>query len=94
MDTHQARPEVTQEEIIAKMDAHQERMGANMNVWQKETLACQEAMEACLESKEPTMLDVGFVAVHEEVPKEEATVETFGALKKWHGDCHIAVVRC
>jgi hypothetical protein len=31
MDIHHARTEVIQEEIIAQMDAHQERMGASMN---------------------------------------------------------------
>jgi hypothetical protein len=30
-------------------------------------------------------------AVHEEVPKEEAAVETIGALKKRYGDWHLAV---
>jgi hypothetical protein len=49
MDIHQARTKAIQEEIIAKMDAHQERMEASMNAWKKETMACQEAMEACLE---------------------------------------------
>jgi hypothetical protein len=33
MDIHQARTEGIQEEIIAKMDAHQERMGASVNAW-------------------------------------------------------------
>jgi hypothetical protein len=33
MDIHQAQPEAVQEEIIAKMDAHQERTGASMNAW-------------------------------------------------------------
>jgi chaperonin cofactor prefoldin len=32
-DIHQARTEAIQEEIIAKMDTHQERMGANVNAW-------------------------------------------------------------
>jgi hypothetical protein len=50
MDIHLAQPEVVQEEIIVKMDTHQERMGASINAWQKETTVCQVAMEACLES--------------------------------------------
>jgi hypothetical protein len=62
-----------------------------MRPWRKETTACQEATEACLESKEPTSLQVESVAVHEEVPKEEAAVETVEALKKRHGDVHPAV---
>jgi exopolyphosphatase/pppGpp-phosphohydrolase len=33
------------------------------------------------------------VEVHEEVPKEEATVETFRALKEWYEDRHLAI-RC
>jgi hypothetical protein len=48
-------------------------------------------MEACLESKEPTSEEIESEAEHEEVPKEEAAAETFGALKKWHGDQHLAV---
>jgi hypothetical protein len=33
MVIHQARTEAIQEQIIAKMDTHQERMGASMNAW-------------------------------------------------------------
>jgi hypothetical protein len=44
-------------------------------------MACQEATEACLESKEPISLETEFMAEHEEVPKEKASVETFEALK-------------
>jgi hypothetical protein len=40
-----------------------------------ETRACQEATEACLESKEPVSMEVESVAEHEEVPKEEVAVE-------------------
>jgi hypothetical protein len=94
MDIHQTRTETVQEEIIAKMNAHQERLGGSINAWRKDTTACQEATEACLESKEPTSLKVESIAVHEEVPKEEAAVETFGALKKRHGDWHLAIGCC
>jgi hypothetical protein len=52
-------------------------------------MACEEATEACLESKEPTSMEVE----HEEVPKEDAAVETSGALKKWHRERHLAVRR-
>jgi hypothetical protein len=48
IDIHQDRTEAIQEEIITKMDAHQERMEISINAWQKETIAWQEAMEACL----------------------------------------------
>jgi hypothetical protein len=47
-----------------------------MNAWRKETTACQEATEACLESKEPTSLETESVAVHEEVPTEDVAVKT------------------
>jgi hypothetical protein len=72
MDIHQARTETVQEEIIAKMDAHQERMGTNMNAWQKETMACQEATEACLERKEPTSVKIESVVVHGRFLKKRA----------------------
>jgi hypothetical protein len=72
---YQARTEAIQEEITAKMDFHQERLAAGMNAWQKHMTACRETTKACLESKEPTLLEVESVAVHEEVPKEVAKVE-------------------
>jgi hypothetical protein len=74
MDIYQARTEDSQEEIIAKMDAHWERMEASINAWRtnkKKTAACQEATEVCLQSKEPTSVETESVAVHEDVPKEE-----------------------
>jgi hypothetical protein len=43
------------------------------------------------ESKEPASLEVESNAVHDKVPKEVATMKTFGALKKQHGDQHLAV---
>jgi hypothetical protein len=89
MVIHQARTEAIQE--VAKMDAHQERMGASMNACRKETTACQEATEACQESKEPTSVETESVVVREEFPKEEAAVET--APKKRHVDRYIAVGR-
>jgi hypothetical protein len=91
MDIHLARTEANQEEIIVKMDTHQESMRASINAWRKETTACQEAMEACLDSKEPTSLEVVSEVEHEEVPKEEAAVKTVGALKKRHLDRHLAI---
>jgi hypothetical protein len=90
MDIHQARREAVQEEIIAKMDAHQERLGASMNAWRKEMMASQEVTEACLESKEPTSVQIVSIEVHEEVPKEEAAVKTVRALTKQYGDRHLA----
>jgi hypothetical protein len=46
-------------------------------------------METCLESKEP--ISVESESKHQESPKEEATVETFKALKERYGDRHLAV---
>jgi hypothetical protein len=73
------------------MDAHQERMGAIVNAWRKETTACQEATEACLESKEPTSVEIESVAVHDDVPKEEAAVKIVRAPKEQYGDQHLAI---
>jgi hypothetical protein len=87
MDIHQARTEAIQEEIIAKMDAHHERMGASVNACQKETTACKEATE----SKEPTSAEIlESVAENEEVPREEAAVKTVRAQKEGYGDRHLA----
>jgi hypothetical protein len=53
-------------------------------------------MEDCLEKTEATDLEANLEEIeskaeHEEVPKEEAIVETFGALKERYGDQHQAV---
>jgi hypothetical protein len=71
------------------MNRHQERMEAaihSLRLWRK------EATEACLESKEPTSVEIAQLE-YPEIPKKEATVKSFGALKKWHGNRHIAVGR-
>jgi hypothetical protein len=69
----------------AKIYANVKEVTAEMRVWRKETTAC-------LESKESTSVQiVEFVAVHEEVPKEEATVKTVRELKKRYGYWHLAV---
>jgi hypothetical protein len=47
-----------QEQMITKMDVWL----AEMRAWRKETMASQEATDACLESKEPTSLES--IAVH------------------------------
>jgi hypothetical protein len=64
---------------------------AEMRALQKETTACKEAPEACLESKEPASLQIESEAEHEEVPKQEAAVKPVRALKKWHGDQNLAL---
>jgi hypothetical protein len=74
----------------AKMDANLKEIIAELRARQKEMMASDEAMEACLTSKELTSLE----AEHEEVPKVEAAVETIRALKKQHGDQHLAVRHC
>jgi hypothetical protein len=48
-------------------------------------------MEACLENKQPSSEETESVAVHEDVCKEEATVETFGTLKEQYGDQQLVV---
>jgi hypothetical protein len=92
----------------AELDAHYEKMitsqkwsTAKMDAWlaemkdgTKETAACQETTEANPEKMEANPGEMRSVTEHEEVPKEEPTVESFGALKKWRGDRHLAVGRC
>jgi hypothetical protein len=49
-------------------------------------------LDACLEKMEANPGEQKSVAVHEEVPQEEAAVETFGAPKKRHGDWTLATI--
>jgi hypothetical protein len=98
MDIHHAWTEAIQEEIIAEIDAHQERMRVSVNAWWKEMTACQEATEACLGKTEATNLlaspeEIESEVEHEEVPKEETSVKTSGALEEQYEDWHLAVRR-
>jgi hypothetical protein len=67
-----------QEQTIAKMDVSLE----DMKAWQKEIRACQEATEACLESKGPTSVEIESELEHQEVP---------GVLKDWYVDRYLAI---
>jgi hypothetical protein len=60
-------------------------MGASVNAYRKETTACQEAWEVCMESKKPTSVEKESVTVLEEVQKKEAAVYTVRALKSGMG---------
>jgi hypothetical protein len=56
-------------------------------------------MEACLEKMKATDLEANPEEIeskleHEELPNEEAKVETFGALKEWYRDRHLAKGHC
>jgi hypothetical protein len=80
-------PQFCQERTIVKMDVWL----AEMKDGQKETVAYQEGTETNPDKMEANPDEMKSVTVHEEVPKEEAAVKSFGALKKWHGDWHLAV---
>jgi hypothetical protein len=83
MDANQAESTARLE---AKMDSHHKKLMTIME-------ASKEKLEAHPEKVEANPKEMKPVAVHEEIRKEEAAVETFGALKKWHGDQHLAVGR-
>jgi hypothetical protein len=94
-----AETEFDRKEMKADREATevcQEKMEAavhSIRAWLKETMACQETTEACLESKELTSVQMESWSEHQEARKEEATVKSFGPLKKRHGDLHLAIGR-
>jgi hypothetical protein len=61
------------------MDSHHEKSTTIMKACREKTEAMREA---CLKSNEPTSLEIESVAVHEEVPKEEAAGKTVTSLTK------------
>jgi hypothetical protein len=77
MRTNQGITDTALKEIITEVRA-----------WRKETTTCHEATEACLESKEPTSVQMESVTVH-----EEAAGKTVRALKEQYGDRRLAVGR-
>jgi hypothetical protein len=64
--------------LVSWIEANQQEMIAKMDAWVGKLEANQDKSDA--------------VAKHQEVPNEEASVETIGALQDRHGDQHLAVV--
>jgi hypothetical protein len=83
--------------LEVKLDARHERMMVRMDSKLEKIKAMRETClgktEACLESMEPTSLEIESGSELQEVPKEEATVKTVRALKKRHGDRHLDIKR-
>jgi hypothetical protein len=67
------------ERLLAKMDATLNEIIENTRAWREATEGNSEEIKS--------------VTVHVNVPKEEATVETFGELKEQYGDQHQVVGR-
>jgi hypothetical protein len=80
------------EEMLAKLDAHHERMMSRMAYQLGKMEACLVKIEATDLEANPEGKDTA--VEQQEVPKEEAVVKTVGALKKQHGDRHITIQHC
>jgi acyl-CoA reductase-like NAD-dependent aldehyde dehydrogenase len=91
MRTIQEKIKTNQEMMEVKMDANQEKMNdrqwkikaqvASLASWINANQEEMKAMlDACLEKMEANPGELHSVVVHQEVPKEEATVETIRAL--------------
>jgi hypothetical protein len=86
MDAHHTKTEAIHEELMDTVKTSHERIEAMIDF-------SQEAMEASPEITEINPVEMKSETVHEEVPKKEAAVKSFEALKKRHGDRHLAVGR-
>jgi hypothetical protein len=92
-------------EIMAKMDtetaairartkARQDKMmEAYLNACRKETVTCQETIEAHLGCKEPSPKEMESQVEHREVPMEEAAVKSSRVMKTQHRGQHLAAGR-
>jgi hypothetical protein len=87
------RWQANKKERMAKLETHHERRRASVTAWRKETTVCHEATEAYPEKMEVKPEDIESKTVHEEVPKEEVAVKSFGALIKRHRGRHLAARR-
>jgi hypothetical protein len=64
---------------------------ADMKDGRKETMACQEMVEAHLECEEPTSVDMEPEAEHWEIPKEDAIVKPIEGQRKRRRDQNLAM---
>jgi hypothetical protein len=87
MDTNQAKTDASVKEVkgemLAKLDAHHERMLVRMD-------SQLEKMEACLVKVEANPEEMKSVVEHQDIPKEDAAAEVFGVLKERYGGRHLA----
>jgi hypothetical protein len=66
---------VNQERMMSRLDAYQEK---KKDAWREEMNGGRKEMMACQEATEVNPAEQQSVAVHQEVPKEEAAVEMIG----------------
>jgi hypothetical protein len=82
MDAHHSKTEANHGELTAAIEVL-------MDVSQK----AAEVYPGLIKGKESTSGEMNYEAVHEEIPKQEAAVKSFGALKKRHLDRYLIVGR-
>jgi hypothetical protein len=68
------------QEVMAKLDAHYERMEALVDVSVKKMKACLQKMEATDLEANPG--EIESESLHEEVPKEDTTVRTVKSIEE------------
>jgi hypothetical protein len=95
-----AKMDANQERIIAQMDVNVEKIEARfdaclekMEAWTEKMMTRREATEAYPEKLEPNPEEMKSIAEHQEDTKEEAEVETIGALEDRYGDRRLIVRR-
>jgi hypothetical protein len=86
-----AKMETSQERMDAKLDAHHERMMARMDSQLEKMKAAVDVFEERLNKmdtmdSEANREKSGAIAEQHDASKEEAAVETIGALKECYGD--------
>jgi hypothetical protein len=104
MRTNQAKADAnlkeTKEEIMTDLKTQIGCLASCIYVNQEKAEACDQEMmvimETCLGQMKAMNLEASPEEIeseveHEEVPEEEAAVETLGALKKWYGARDLAV---
>jgi hypothetical protein len=81
--------------MVAKLNAHHERMMVRMDLQLEKIEAAPDKFEEILKKMDITNLDASqekseAVAEQQNVPKEEAAMENIRALKKRYTDRHLA----
>jgi hypothetical protein len=83
--------------MIAELDANHKRMTAKMKAHHEERVAIMRAdqgeTKTYPEKGKAIPGEMESEPAHQEVPKQEASVKSFGALKKRHGDWRLSVGR-
>jgi hypothetical protein len=94
IETNQVKMVTNQEKMNDRQEEIKDQVSSLASWIDPNQEEMKTMLDACLEKMGANPGELQSVVVHQEVPQEEATVETTGALEDPYGDRHLAKGHC